>query len=264
MSGGTQSGYGSVSAAGNATHAVLWHGTAVSLVDLNPTGFDQSHVFGAEGNSQVGDASTAAQLFVPHAMLWLSTAASAVDLTPPGYDRATAIGVSGNLQVGYGHDPTLSLTDHALVWSGTPGSVVDLHQFLTSNFSTSAALGVDSSGNIVGYGFDPDTNTSSAILWTPLANVPEAGACILLGMRACSPALVPFYRRCRRRARRTPNAHASAVLLPASRGRPDPGAIRRSLSRIAMPSPAHSLHRLASHESRCSSQSPGRRRRLRV
>lgn len=111
------------SATGNVEHAVAWKGTAESLVDLHPAGFDSSSVESAFGESQVGYGLVGDIEY--RALLWNSTAESVVDLHPEGYAKSIAAGVYGNQQVGMGytgHSPT-----QALLWNGTPTSAVSLH-----------------------------------------------------------------------------------------------------------------------------------------
>jgi len=66
------------------SHAVMWSGTAGSMVDLNPGGYFDSRVTGMAAEFQVGDgwlggpANTAGA--VRHALLWRGSAASVVDL----------------------------------------------------------------------------------------------------------------------------------------------------------------------------------------
>jgi uncharacterized membrane protein len=104
--------------------------------------------------------------FVPHALLWSGTAASAVDLTPVGFSATEALGVAGGQQVGEGVGPATGGENHALLWSGTAASVVDLHAFLPPGFRSSQALGIDSSGNIVGTAVD-SSGVEHPFLWTP-------------------------------------------------------------------------------------------------
>lgn len=40
--------------AGDTSHALLWNGTASSVIDFNPIGFDESLVCGVAGGQQVG------------------------------------------------------------------------------------------------------------------------------------------------------------------------------------------------------------------
>jgi len=54
ISGNRQVGYGYGSAIGNNYHALLWSGTASSVVDLSPNGFTESFGTGVSGGQQVG------------------------------------------------------------------------------------------------------------------------------------------------------------------------------------------------------------------
>ena len=130
----------------------------VTVTDLNPRGFYYSRATGVFGTTQVGYGSGPSFGNSSHAFLWNGTAASAVDLNPAGVTNSEALGIYGTMQVGDGSGPSFGSTygsanTHAFLWNGTAASAVDLNAFLPSGFNTiSQALGVDSNGNIVGYG----------------------------------------------------------------------------------------------------------------
>ena len=139
---------------GYISHALLWHGTADSVVDLHPFQYTSSFASGVDGDTQVGTGVISDGEFgASYAFLWHGTAASAVNLTPgndPDVNNfAEALAVSGNTQVGAGD---INQVEHALAWHGTANSVVDLNDFLPAGYSKSVATGVNSSGDIVGYG----------------------------------------------------------------------------------------------------------------
>src|SRR5437867_4240371 len=94
--GGAQVGSGDV---GLINHALLWSGTAASVVDLNPTGTIGSIAYGVDGSHQVGVKLTDG-VHPDHALLWSGTAASVVELNPTGYGTSIAWGVSGSSQAG--------------------------------------------------------------------------------------------------------------------------------------------------------------------
>ena len=98
-------------------HALLWTGSAASVVDLSlgPAGI--GYATATDGDQQVGVVSGG---IGGDAALWSGTAASFVNLNPSGYDQSYAQGVFGDIQVGYG-------TQHgggtnALLWHGTASS----------------------------------------------------------------------------------------------------------------------------------------------
>jgi hypothetical protein len=166
ISGSQQVGVGFGSATGNNDHALLWSGTASSAVDLNPSGFTGSVAYGTSGSQQVGAGYGPATGNNNHALLWSGTASSAVDLNPTGFTTSYAIGVSGTQQVGQGQGSATGNTRHALLWSGTASSVVDLHGFLSSDYTSSVAEGIDANGNIFGHAIHIPTGHVHAILWT--------------------------------------------------------------------------------------------------
>jgi probable HAF family extracellular repeat protein len=145
-------------------HALLWTGSAASVVDLHPAGFVNSWALGVGGGQQVGYG--VGSDGTPHALLWTGNAASAVDLHPAGFAASRAKAVSNGQQVGNGVCP--DGTQHALVWKGTAAGVVDLHTFLPTGFTSSVATGIDAAGNIVGYAWNSSyQDDSHAFLWRP-------------------------------------------------------------------------------------------------
>jgi hypothetical protein len=62
VSGSSQVGYGHETSILGNDHALLWSGTAESVVDLNPPGFTYSRAWGVSGSSQVGHGSGDATL----------------------------------------------------------------------------------------------------------------------------------------------------------------------------------------------------------
>jgi hypothetical protein len=138
-------------------HALLWHGTAESVVDLTPAGFRQSEVSAVDENSQVGYAFDYSPMSA-HAYLWHGTAESAVDLHPSQFLTSSATGNWGNSQVGFGGSP--GWNSHALLWRGTADSVIDLHP-AEFRFSEARALLENSQ---VGSGWTND-GVGHALLW---------------------------------------------------------------------------------------------------
>jgi probable HAF family extracellular repeat protein len=164
------------------THALLWTGTATSVVDLNPPGFTYSAAYGVTGGQQVGQGNyyTTVSYYTnysqnprkavlvsytvahAHALLWSGSAANAVDLHPVGFTSSLAYGVGGGQQVGYG--VCSDGTQHALVWAGGAAGAVDLHPAV---FTSSAAKRVHG-GYQVGYG-DYADGTRHALVWNGTA-----------------------------------------------------------------------------------------------
>jgi hypothetical protein len=116
---------------GAVQHAIIWHGTAASAVDIHPSalGFDQSDAIATDGVEQVGVGNGALLSGrADHALLWSGTAASAVDLHPTnlvGIESSIAFGVGGGQQVGYGN--AAGPGQVALLWTGTAASAVNLN-----------------------------------------------------------------------------------------------------------------------------------------
>jgi probable HAF family extracellular repeat protein len=92
-------------------HALLWSGSAESVVDLHPSGFYRSWAKAVAGGCQVGGGT--ANDGTEHALLWRGSADSVVDLNaflPAGFGwaQANAIDASGNI-IG-------TAGTHAILW----------------------------------------------------------------------------------------------------------------------------------------------------
>jgi len=109
------------------SHALLWSGTANSLVDLHPAGWDASYAFATDGMRQVGWRETQTGQPAQFATLWSGSSKGWVDLHNPTYFHTYALGIGGEQQVGIGSVESTGAIRHALLWSGSSGSVVDLN-----------------------------------------------------------------------------------------------------------------------------------------
>ena len=145
-------------------HALLWTGSAASVVDLHPTGFTSSAAYRVSGGHQVGYGTCTDG--IQHALVWAGSAASVVDLHPAGFTSSIARGINGVQQVGYGFYS--DGTQHALLWAGNAASVVDLNTFLPTGFTNAVATGIDAAGNIVGHAWSSvNRDDNHAFLWKP-------------------------------------------------------------------------------------------------
>src|SRR5262249_32790164 len=106
-------------------HAMLWHGTAASAVDLHPGGiFAESWAITASGGIQIGTGGLFRQPRYTHALFWHGSAASAVDLNPPGAISSGIGGISGDQITG---TVNYGVADHAGLWLGATTNVIDLN-----------------------------------------------------------------------------------------------------------------------------------------
>lgn len=97
------------------THALLWAHTAVSVIDLQPAGFDQSYAVGVSEGKQVGYGTLAPG--GTHALVWKGTAGSVIDLqaflsAAFVSSQATAIDTGGTI-TGIAYD---GAQRHAVLW----------------------------------------------------------------------------------------------------------------------------------------------------
>jgi hypothetical protein len=155
-----QVGFGEVTGNPGEDHALLWFGTAASVIDLHPAGASYSLAMGISGQQIVGQANGLAAL-------WDGPTHTYINL---GY-QGVAYATNGVQQVG-------AFSSHAALWSGSAASFVDLQQFLPPEFVGSAARGIDANGVIVGTASGP--NGLQAVLWVPV--VPELGGFVGFGV----------------------------------------------------------------------------------
>lgn len=116
VGGGQQVGHG-----GN-FKAVIWSGSAGSLVDITASGTHNNRVHHTNGVRQVGTVQL--DPLGDRASLWSGTSASWIDLTPPGASRSGAHAIHGDQQVGYA---TIGGQDVAALWTGSAASFVNLN-----------------------------------------------------------------------------------------------------------------------------------------
>jgi hypothetical protein len=170
-------------------HALLWSGTADSAVDLNPNGYTETYGSGVDGNTEVGTGYGAATGNHTTAILWHGSASSVVDLQPAAFKSSQAWAVSGNEEVGWAWSSPANNDMHAYLWHGTAASAINLQSFLSSDYTTSLAFGIDASnGDIVGMAYNNRLGREEAVIWAP---VPEPNGLTvgLIGLLAGGVAL---------------------------------------------------------------------------
>lgn len=151
------------------SRALLWHGTAESVVNLHPAGFDFSVVTDVADQQQVGVGSRPSPT-VPvnfRALLWQGTADSVVELHPAGFSNSFGTATSEATQVGWGRVQGTATENHALLWRGTAESVVDLHPTGWDQSYAADVWGTTQVGNTAG--FVGDQYIEHAYLWTGTA-----------------------------------------------------------------------------------------------
>jgi hypothetical protein len=145
--------------------ALLWRGSASTLVDLQPDGFTDSRAVATSGGVQVGSGSVDYG-YSRHALKWAGTASSVVDLDPTARwpeSWSEALGISGDQIVGYRW--TRDGSYRAVVW--TNNGVISLHP---SGFSYSSAQATDGTQQVgVGWKIDA-TGYNHALLWVGSAD----------------------------------------------------------------------------------------------
>ena len=141
-------------------HAVLWtSASASSAVDLHPSGATSSTARGLAGNIVAGSTTVGG---ASHAGFWnLATGNAFTDLTPTGGGAAYAtngrfvVGTTGGRAGFTSLTPESANFSRAALWDRDNGNkLVDLHATYLNDqgFEWSAALGVDTAGNVYGVG----------------------------------------------------------------------------------------------------------------
>ena len=106
-------------------HALLWHDTASSVVDLQPADWETTTACAVSDHGQVGYGSGSGHGDGSyHALYWKGTAESAVDLNPARYISSRAVGIGSDFEAGYGVGPGGG--SHPLLWHDTAASAIDL------------------------------------------------------------------------------------------------------------------------------------------
>ena len=109
-------------------HALLWSGSASTILDLHPV----SAAAGLESGINAMSPGQQGGFVSGGGAVWSGTAASYVSVHPAGYVQSTVLGMADGQLVGVGNviDPAQPDTtiQHALLWSAaSAGSVIDLH-----------------------------------------------------------------------------------------------------------------------------------------
>jgi hypothetical protein len=172
LAGNMQVGHGQTS---QTSHAGLWRGTPDSFVDLHPQEATWSEASATDGVQQVGvGIALTDNAYLWQALLWNGTAESCVFLRPQGATNSFASGVWGGFQVG---SAEFNRKATASIWSGTPESWFDLGQFAPPEFTSTGAHSIWSDGKfmyVVGGGWNSDTETREALLWSRPIPAPSA------------------------------------------------------------------------------------------
>lgn len=152
-------------------HPVVWHGSAVSWVDLLPSavpGWDlipSGEIFATTGSQQAGyvlryaDGQNPAQV----ACRWSGTPESFVSLHPAGAEDSGAFALTDSVQAGYA---VFGGVRQAGIWTGTSNTWFSLHPFLVQDDprAESSARGVWSDGTRI-YVVGSGNQTTGAVLW---------------------------------------------------------------------------------------------------
>ncbi len=140
------------------SRALLWEGSAKSLVDLHPAGWDASYAMATDGKHQVGWRERHTGNVGQFATMWSGSAKSWINLHDPTYNETNAFGISGDMQVGMGFITNVGA--RAVMWRNTAASLVSLHP---QGFDRSWAWATDGEQQV---GFAQETNARHAALWT--------------------------------------------------------------------------------------------------
>lgn len=173
---------GDILLSSGAHRAVLWSGTAASMIDITPgTALDEGMVRGMVPGQQAGWAAT--QFHSHHAAIWSGSAASFVDLHPVGLAGISELRATcGIAQAGYANTFQYGIT--AGVWYGTAQSFVPLAPFLPAGYHDSIATSVAIYDNLLyvgGYATSPATGNDEAVLWIGPVPAPGSFGVLVMG-----------------------------------------------------------------------------------
>jgi hypothetical protein len=173
---------------GTGATAVLWHGTAQSMVTLGTicdatvflqhNGCDSSGALATNGSQQGGYSSFGPRPF--HATLWFGAAASQTDLHPPSFISSRISGLSTVFQAGdgwmNGDIGTVGAVHHGLLWQGSAASAVDLSPILPPDYPYVTITGASPDGEVSGYiekalNGAPDPASGVGIVLTPIPSM---------------------------------------------------------------------------------------------
>lgn len=155
-------------------NALVWSGSAASVVNIHPTNLGsivQSGATATDGTHIVGYGMLADN--TDHALLWNSATNSAIDLHPNlsgpfgSFFASIAYATDGSHQVGKAFNSGVS---HAILWSNTAASAVDLHPsqltFFAGSTTNSTALALSGSQQAgFGLGSANGNPSSHALIW---------------------------------------------------------------------------------------------------
>lgn len=123
VDGGTQVGYG-LNTSEAEYRALMWSGSAASVVDLKPTtpGWGSTFAIGAGGGMQSGFGLSPGSEF--HALIWSGSGGSFVDINPAGSTESQAVTTNGTYHGGYA---LFGAAQDAILWNGnTAASYLNL------------------------------------------------------------------------------------------------------------------------------------------
>ncbi|MFG0260024.1 MAG: GC-type dockerin domain-anchored protein [Phycisphaerales bacterium JB041] len=144
--------------------AARWSGSRDTYASMHPAGASRSGIASARDGQQVGFAEFGGQ---SHALLWNGSPDDYVDLLPIGAVGASVAACEGGLQLGM---VQFANGSHPVVWAGDAERFVDLLPFLPAPYTTCGvtSMDVEPGGTVVvgGYGYNPATGLTNAIIWT--------------------------------------------------------------------------------------------------
>jgi probable HAF family extracellular repeat protein len=145
--------------------ALVWSGSADSVVNLHPNGYATSAAMNLWGTQVVGYAGQAAPNDgqIVHAAIWDLATGTFADLNGDLVQSAL-LATNGSTQVGTIQTSADGII-HAALWYGTADSYVDLHALLPGNYNYSRATGIDADGNISGVAYNVDAGRFEAVAW---------------------------------------------------------------------------------------------------
>lgn len=160
------------------SEAVMWNGTANSMINLHPQAYEASSVVGTNGQIQIGDVRFSVNIEGPNGLrayyytagYWSGEAESFISLDAGNYQTSHTTAIRGDLIVGTGSVTNFRgniLSTHALAWTGVFKQRIDLERFLNVKVAQSGVFGIGPKGEILGWVLEAG-NKRQMVIWRPI------------------------------------------------------------------------------------------------
>ena len=162
-----QGGWGQFPSFGYQLRALMWSGSAASVIDMHPPGAGESTIRGMASTAQVGWGIFNGQ---DRGLVWRGAPASCVDVHPPGAIYSHVLATNGEFHAG---EVVYTVSSRAGLWVADSGSAfIDLQAVLESSLGTqwrgssASCVTVRDGLLVVGGRASRNNQPIDAIIWT--------------------------------------------------------------------------------------------------